>query len=220
MTSGARNEAFGYACRRCLRCCHDKRIQLNPYEVLRLARRLGQTTTAFRAEYTVGAGGVELERTADGACVFLGRDGCTVHSDRPLVCRLYPLGRITDAAGQEEFRHFEPHPQSDGVYHRDGTIGDYLRAQGAEPFIAASNAYFAWLTAALDVLSQKTGIAPQNLCQEAPDGDKLLDVDASLERYYKENCVAPPTDIESSMALHLLILNRHIEALGDDKHEE
>src|SRR5215203_1022133 len=115
-------EAFGYECRRCLRCCHDKRIQVNPYEIARLARRLGTTTTTFSAAFTQQGAGTALDQTEGGACVFLGPEGCTVHPDRPLVCRLYPLGRHRLADGTESFSHLEPHPQTEGRYSRDGTI--------------------------------------------------------------------------------------------------
>jgi hypothetical protein len=47
-----RAKAFGYLCGRCMRCCYHKGIQVNPYEVARLARRLGQTTTEFCATWT------------------------------------------------------------------------------------------------------------------------------------------------------------------------
>ena len=36
--AGTRGASFSYTCNRCNRCCRDKRIQVNPYEVLRLSR--------------------------------------------------------------------------------------------------------------------------------------------------------------------------------------
>src|ERR1700752_4896509 len=97
------SQVFGYKCHRCMRCCYDKRIQINPYESARLARNLGQTTTEFRSAWTEDGAGTVLKQTDTGACIFLGNDGCTVHPDRPLVCRLYPLGRRVRADGSESF---------------------------------------------------------------------------------------------------------------------
>jgi Fe-S-cluster containining protein len=91
--SDPRAEAFGYVCHRCLKCCQHKLIQLNPYEIARLARNRGMTTSEFRSAWTMDGVGLYLAQTKSGTCVFLGGDGCTVHPDRPLVCRLYPLGR-------------------------------------------------------------------------------------------------------------------------------
>jgi Fe-S-cluster containining protein len=96
--------AFSYEYKRCLRCCTGKRIRVNPYEVFRLARHLGTSTTDFLARYTI-EGGTELARTGDERCVLLGESGCSVHPDRPLVCRLYPLGR--HVKGGEPDRYVE-----------------------------------------------------------------------------------------------------------------
>lgn len=37
-TSITRDASFGYVCGRCSRCCQHKHIQLDPYEIARLAR--------------------------------------------------------------------------------------------------------------------------------------------------------------------------------------
>ncbi len=124
--------AFSYECNRCTRCCRDKRIRVNPYETYRLARALGLSTTAFLARHTT-AQGTELARTNDGRCVFLGPEGCTVHADRPLVCRLYPLGRHVRDGEPDRFHHLEPHPESEGVFGESGTVGDCAASQGASP---------------------------------------------------------------------------------------
>jgi hypothetical protein len=87
-----RDSAFSYTCHACSRCCHDKIIHLNPYEVARLAENRGVSTTEFLARYTEN-NGTALRRVEDGACVFLTPQGCGVHPDQPLVCRLYPLER-------------------------------------------------------------------------------------------------------------------------------
>lgn len=125
-----RNEAFGYICRRCLKCCHGMHIQLNPYEVARLARNRGMSTTEFRAAFTIDGRGLALTRRDDegGACVFLGSNGCEVHADRPLACRLYPLGRHLTPEGEESFSHVTPHPLSRGELTREGTIASWLES--------------------------------------------------------------------------------------------
>jgi hypothetical protein len=64
-----------------------------------------------------------------------------VHSARPLVCRVYPLGRHISGSGEEHFFHMEPHPATEGVYGEEGTVGDYLNSQGALPFMEAADRY-------------------------------------------------------------------------------
>src|SRR5271169_1382542 len=147
-----RSQVFGYICRRCMRCCYNKRIQINPYESARLARNLQQATTEFRAAWTKDGAGTALKQTETGACVFLGDKGCTVHPDRPLVCRLYPLGRHVLADGTESFSLTEGHPQSAGEFTNNSTIAEFLDSQGVAPFAKAADEYFQWLCAAQDFL--------------------------------------------------------------------
>ena len=179
-----RAETFGYVCHRCMKCCHHKRIQLNPYEAARLARNRGMTTGEFRAVCTEDGAGLALGRTETGACVFLGSEGCTVHADRPLVCRFYPLGRRTSPDGAELWLHVEPHPQSRGEFTRSGTIADFLVTQDAHPFMRAADEYYLWLCAAHEYLRQASdgevsnvSVTDQNVARD------LLDMDATIARH-------------------------------------
>jgi Fe-S-cluster containining protein len=173
----AADGAFSYECRRCLRCCRDKRIAVNPYEVYRLARRVGASTTDFIARFTV-EGGTELARRPDGRCVFLGDEGCTVHPDRPLVCRLYPLGRRVRLGEPDTFVQIEGDPDSAGELGDAGTVAGYLDAQGARPFMDAADRYLetlATLAESLALLEPSEG-AP---CDDAL-ASPWLDVHAVL----------------------------------------
>ena len=202
-----RQARFGYVCHRCSRCCHDKKIQLNPYEVARLARNRGQTTTQFRATWTVGGAGTVLEQTETGACVFLGPDGCTVHADRPLVCRLYPLGRHLTLGEDEQFSRLEPHPLSEGEYSDEGTIAAFLESQEADLFIQAADGYLHWFDTALHALAGDLGTTPSTIVAMPPeDHGRLLDMDAAIAEYSASTGGKEPTDIEDRKAFHLRIL--------------
>ena len=206
-----RSETFGYICRRCSKCCYDKTIQVNPYEVARLARKLGQTTTEFRNVWTREGAGTLLSQTENGACVFLGNDGCTVHSDRPLVCRIYPLGRHLSADGKEWFTHVTPHPQSAGEYSRKGTIADYIAAQGAEPFLQAAEEYFRWHCAASEQLDPGLAQDQSEPSQESVElAADLTDMDIAIAHYCAANGIVEPVDIEERKQLHLEILYQHL----------
>ncbi|SRR5579875_136093 len=210
-----RSEPFGYVCRRCSRCCRNKLIQVNPYEIARLARRRGQSTGEFRAASTDDGAGNYLRRTADGACVFLGPEGCTVHSDRPLVCRLYPLGRRVTADGTETWLHTPPHPQTEGVYSRDGTIADYIATQDALAFMRAADQYVAWVRRAIEVL----GAPPARGSGDGAEPlDGLLDMDAAIAAHCAANGISEPNGLEARKDLHLEILHRQLEQLGEVSH--
>ena len=130
--NGLSNDApFSYACSGCGRCCRGTRIQLNPYEVARLARHKDESISDFRDRWTDD--GVALRQAEDKACVFLGAGGCAVYGDRPLVCRLYPLGRHIDETGQVRYSRARGDPGPGGVFGEAGTIADFLTKQGADP---------------------------------------------------------------------------------------
>jgi Fe-S-cluster containining protein len=204
---GPRDEAFGYECRRCLNCCHFKHIQLNPYEVARLARNRGLSTTEVRRAFTFEGTGVALAQTPDGACVFLGTEGCTVHPDRPLVCRLYPLGRHLSWDGSERFSHLAPHPKSAGLLSKRGTIGEYLEEQGAEPFIEAADEYMAWLNRALEDTPEAADHLDKKILAPVPEDDlDLMDMDVAIAAHQAATDATPPVDIEARKRLHLSIL--------------
>jgi len=86
-------------CSRSGTCCHGKIVSLNPWELACLAEAKGLTPKDFRDRYC-DFGGIQL--SFDGAPGWKGLPacsqyrtdfGCIVHRGRPLVCRLYPLGR-------------------------------------------------------------------------------------------------------------------------------
>lgn len=218
-----RSTPFSYACGRCSRCCYHKGIALNPYEVLRLARHEGMTTTEFLARYTDRAGTL-LKQRADGSCAFLGPTGCGVHADRPLVCRIYPLARHVSPAGDETFSELEPHPQTVGRYGTQGTVGDYLEAQGAEPFIQAVDHYLNLFGALADSLSEQMRRL-EALGREAvkarfvrPEADQApastwLDIDGTVDEYCRERGLAKPQEAQQLMVMHveaLLALSRRL----------
>ncbi|HEX9301414.1 MAG TPA: YkgJ family cysteine cluster protein [Casimicrobiaceae bacterium] len=124
-------------------CCSNIDISLTPYDILRLKRRLGLTSTEFLARYTVpyemekdGIAGVKLRPVEDGtACRFMQPEGCGVYADRPTACRYYPVallamrkqGEATDRDAYAMVKephclgHHEPRPI---------TIADYRQEQG------------------------------------------------------------------------------------------
>jgi len=220
-TSNPRSESFGYVCHRCLKCCYHKGIQLNPYEVARLARNRGQTTSEFRDTWTVAGAGLQLTQTETGACVFLGNEGCTVHPDRPLVCRLYPLGRQVTADGTESFSHAQTHPQSHGEFTQRGTIANFLSAQDAYPFMQAADEYFYWICAVRASMDEACNSSTaESSTEDDASARDLLDMDGVIARHCVAIAVAEPTDIETRKELHLKILYQELKATREARHEQ
>jgi len=213
-----RTSPFSYQCAACKACCHDKVIHVGPYEIARLAHNRGLSTGELIERFTTDAGSVLAVRD-DGACVFLEAGGCGVHADRPLVCRLYPLGRVVESDGVERFVELEPHPDSKGVYGQDGSVAQYMEAQGALPFIDAANRYYRVLSRMVELLSRQPD-APPSLGEALahPEanpaaGLSTLDVDALVADFCQRHCRAVPTDVEAKVALHLDALSEWLDGV-------
>jgi Fe-S-cluster containining protein len=138
-TAKTRDASFSYQCHACNKCCHGKGIQVNPYETMRLSNHLKITTTEFRSTYLNGQ--LLKQKQHSNACIFLDETGCTVHEDRPLACRLYPLGRLRIENGKEYFTEIGPHPDSAGEYGTNSTVDTYLKTQAVKPFLNAERIY-------------------------------------------------------------------------------
>ena len=67
----SRWDSFDYICQSCGRCCYDKDVRVNPYEVARLAANRGQTTTEFRAAWTLNKGSISQYLERQGAEPFI-----------------------------------------------------------------------------------------------------------------------------------------------------
>jgi len=99
------DDAFEFACHpgvSCFNtCCADVNIFLSPYDVFRMKRRLGITSSEFLEKHALmpvqkdmKTPVVMLAMNDDErkTCPFLTDEGCGIYSDRPWPCRMYPLG--------------------------------------------------------------------------------------------------------------------------------
>jgi Fe-S-cluster containining protein len=206
------SDSFQYTCHRCLRCCAHKRIRVNPYEVYRLARNRGLSTTAFIAEHTI-EGGTELARREDGTCVFLSGEGCAVHADRPLVCRLYPLGRHVVPGKRDRYFMVETHPESEGVFGGEGTVESFLTAQGVGPFAAAADRYHELVLRLGQALSMRAAVdshervVAEEVLAAAPVQQEWLDIDAVIGEGPGH---VPENDPDAALTRHIAILERQL----------
>jgi Fe-S-cluster containining protein len=214
-----RASPFFYRCGCCTRCCFDKVIPLGPYEVARLARNRGTSTADFLARYTTPAGTALLSRE-DGSCVFLDEHGCGVHADRPLACRLYPLGRIVGANGVEYFVEVEPHPETAGIYGTDGTVSDYVTAQGIEAYTRAADLYHGVLVRVAQLLEEVEGSGEllSGAAEKHAAGDvgpydfaAWLDVDASVADHCRAHGLEVPRDLDEKIAMHVRALGEWLD---------
>lgn len=128
------------------RCCADLTLALTPYDVLRLKKGLGISSQEFLNRYTSDEikenSGLpvlllKMEAYQGGRCPFLLPEGCSVYSDRPGACRLYPVGRAARYnGGRLQERYFlveEPHCLG-FAEDRRWTVQEWLADQGLEDY--------------------------------------------------------------------------------------
>lgn len=96
------NQTFRFHCDMCGDCCrHRKDILLTPFDLNRIARHLGDSPKEVIDRYCIVYVGdssrfpVVLLKSEgqDDACPFLKDNRCSIHSHKPTVCALFPLGR-------------------------------------------------------------------------------------------------------------------------------
>ncbi|MCD4715772.1 MAG: YkgJ family cysteine cluster protein [Desulfobacterales bacterium] len=99
-------DTFAFSCHKDLACfntcCRNKHLPLTPYDILRLKNALNLHSDEFLSRYTVYRldqdSGFPIISLGMGdapqkACPFVAPEGCRVYNDRPMACRLFPLGR-------------------------------------------------------------------------------------------------------------------------------
>jgi Fe-S-cluster containining protein len=221
-----RESPFSYACRACGHCCAGKVIMVGPHEVLGMSRVLGITTGEFLAAHADN-GGTTLRFGPDGRCVFVTPEGCRVHARRPLVCRLYPLGRAVDENGVEKFGAFAREPGCGAETGTAGTVESFLGSQGVGPYIQWSRRY-SLLYKRMLVLLDRIGVEgkveahPAGHPAGGPAGhgpvdaaplSSWQDIDASLAEYCAAKRMAVPDSIERAIDLHLAAMQEWLDGL-------
>ncbi len=154
------DDPFTFECRpgvSCFnRCCGDVNIFLSPYDVLRLKRRLGITSSEFLKRYAIipvqkdmKTPVVVLKMNDDEhrSCPFVTEGGCSVYEDRPWPCRMYPVGLAAQRDTPDGWRgeHFYFLLREKGCKgfeeKRDWTVREWLEDQGMDPYEEWGDAY-------------------------------------------------------------------------------
>ena len=126
------------------RCCTNVDMYLYPYDIIRLKRQLGISSSEFLKQYSRLVQGqnpyfpalmMQMTEDAEKSCPFLAAAGCSVYDNRPASCRMYPLERAVDRTPQrgrpEEFYFVTRHPYCMG--HKEDvswSAKQWLRDQG------------------------------------------------------------------------------------------
>lgn len=98
------DSTFKFKCRKCGKCCKNQdTILFTPRDIFRIAQKVRKSPLDVVKDYTEVYIGPQsriplvhlLMRGPKNACPFLAEDGrCSIHDCKPIVCALYPLGRV------------------------------------------------------------------------------------------------------------------------------
>ena len=110
-----------FECARCGRCCNQRLILLNTEDVFRMAEHLKTSVPYFMEKYGVVFAKVGENKTPrlylqvrGEKCPFFSGEGCSIHAVKPLMCRMFPVLKPGQTAGEIK-RFIDEHAASEGV---------------------------------------------------------------------------------------------------------
>lgn len=111
------DDTFQFHCKACGKCCKNREdVLLTPYDLFRIARYLGRSPSEIVDKYCDTYAGPDSHLPVvriksvppDHSCPFLRNKKCIVHKDKPMVCAVYPLARITQPGEPTPFYVLQP----------------------------------------------------------------------------------------------------------------
>ncbi len=128
-------------------CCADINIFLTPYDIIRMKNHLNISSNEFLEKYTLSPIDenqrhpvIMLKMNDDDKkkCPFVTDKGCSIYSDRPWSCRMYPLGLASPSESIKNEGEFYFLMRDDFCkgFEEDGewTIKGWIGDQGIEPY--------------------------------------------------------------------------------------
>lgn len=104
------DDTFNFKCRQCGKCCHNRDdLILTAYDIFRIAGLLGITPIEViekNCEVYIGDNShIPVVRVKpkphNEVCPFLRNGKCSVHTAKPIVCAVFPLGRAYSSDNEE-----------------------------------------------------------------------------------------------------------------------
>ena len=146
-------DKFVFQCQMCGNCCRNRSesILLTGADTFRIAKKLEVSVPEAIDKYTTFGIGKDsklpllyLRERPDGSCSLLRKGKCTVQSEKPAVCAIYPLGRMVIGKDQHYSYFTQPNYCPGDVGHTSGathSLEEWLSEFNIRPH---EKEYLAW----------------------------------------------------------------------------
>ena len=101
------------ACNGCTACCKWGPVALHP--------ALGDRVADYGDDVIANEFGAFLKVQADGSCIYLKEDGCSIYDKRPGVCRAFDCRRYVELDPARTDPHFDPRVWAAGLLRTEST---------------------------------------------------------------------------------------------------
>ena len=173
-----KDDAFCFHCNQCGECCRDRvDILLSPFDLCRMAKALNKPLPDVLQEYgnlylgnTSKMPLVSLKMREDnGKCPFLMDDNrCKIHSNKPTVCALYPLGRGASREAKKAKIFYILQPTTCGGMDEIHTPREWM---GEFNLLESEQWFSVWQDIVMEISEQIRIVLPQ---MPGRSGDELL----------------------------------------------
>lgn len=205
-------DTFRFACDKTGQCCKDRfdnPIVLSTYDVARLRQRLKITSGSFLKRHVIITFGEEsqlpiavlkYEETKDdhSKCPFLRSYGCKVYQDRPLRCRMYPVG-LAFGTGDVSYFFLMDTPAHCGLGKgQEFTLEEWLRECQIEPYLLWSDRFFEPILK-MDHVKYREADPALKLAL----GMVMYDFDGLIGKLVKSGCIEKPENDDQVLTIAL-----------------
>ncbi len=139
-------DKFVFQCQMCGNCCRNRleSIRLTGADVFHIAKQLKISVPEAVKKFTTFSIGKDsklpllyLRERLDGSCSLLRKGKCTVQSEKPAVCAIYPLGRMVIDKDQHYSYFTQPNYCLGDVGHTNGEVLSKLPQDKAQAILNA-----------------------------------------------------------------------------------
>jgi len=210
-------DRFSFDCHKKLSCfgkCCRMRLELTPYDLLRLCGKLGVTSGHFLDLYCFierdrsGARpAVVLKPDSKGRCVFLRSYGCNVYPDRPGACRNFPLSRgisVEEGTSRVYFQDLPDFCQGD-MTSKTWSVEEWRAFSGLPDYERWNDAFIRFVSRL-----ERLVASPSDLSSA---WELLYDFDQFVPDACRKKGISPPSDYDQLMEMLCVLVEEFISEL-------